>query len=173
MRVGVGPSFRTRRQEAAGSMVELGRVFPQVMQVAGDLVAKNLDWPGADQLAERLKKILPPGIADDEADLTPEQLQALAQQQQEQQAIQKQALKLQFADQQANIENTQADTANKQAQAVNRFSDTEQNDVENAVQMAELAAAAGNQAALNEALANVVNLVRNSAVQAPTGGLPG
>jgi hypothetical protein len=170
VRVGVGPSFRTRRIEAAASMVELARVFPQVLQVAGDLVAKNLDWPGAEEMAERLKKLLPPGIADDE-DLSDEQKAAIQQQQQQQQQVQQQALQLEFQDKQANIENTQADTANKQAQAVNRFSETEQNDVENAVQMAELASAAGNQAALNEALANVVSLVRNTAVQAPTAGI--
>jgi hypothetical protein len=168
VRVGVGPSFRTRRIEAAASMVELARVFPQVLQVAGDLVAKNLDWPGAEEMAERLKKLLPPGIADDE-DLSDEEKAAIQQQQQQQQQVQQQALQLEFADKQANIDNTIADTATKQAKAVNTFSETEQNDVENAVQMAELAAAAGNQAALNEALANVVNLVRNG--NNPTAGI--
>lgn len=170
VRVGVGPSFRTRRTEAAASMVELARVFPQVLQVAGDLVAKNLDWPGADEMAERLRKLLPPGIADDEGDLTPEQQQAILQQQQEQQQLQQQAVQLELADKQANIENTMADTANKQAQAVNKFSETEQNDVENAVQMAELAAAQGNRKVLNAALADVVRLVQNAGTPAPTAG---
>lgn len=164
IRVGVGPSFRTRRQEAASSMVELARVFPQVLSVAGDLVAKNLDWPGADEMAERLKKLLPPGIADDE-DITPEQSQALQQQQAQQQQIQQTAVQLQFAEQQAKIENTQADTANKQSQAVNKFSDTHQNDVENAIQTAELAAAAGDQALLLQALAQATQLLQN-----PTAG---
>lgn len=170
VRASAGPSFRTRRIEAAASMVELARVFPQVLQVAGDLVAKNLDWPGADEMAERLKKLLPPGIADDE-DLTPEQQQAIAQQQQQQQQLQQQAAQLELADKQANIENTQADTANKQATAVKSFSEIEQNDVENAVQLAELAAAAGNQQALQLALANVVQLVQTTAGgPAPTVG---
>lgn len=168
VRSSVGPSFRTRRIEAAASMVELGRVFPQIMQVAGDLVAKNLDWPGADELAERLKKLLPPGIADDE-DLSDEEKAAIQQQQQQQQQVQQQAVQLEFADKQANIDNTIADTATKQAKAVNTFSETEQNDVENAVQMAELAAAAGNQEALNEALGNVITLVRNG--NNPTAGI--
>jgi len=161
VRVGVGPSFRTRRIEAAASMVELARVFPQVLQVAGDLVAKNLDWPGADEMAERLRKLLPPGIAEEE-ELTPEQQQAIAQQQQQQQQMQQQAIQLEFADKQANIDNTIADTATKQAKAVNTFSETEQNDVENAVQLAELAAAQGNTAALQLALADVVRLVSNA-----------
>lgn len=161
VRVGVGPSFRTRRIEAAQSMVELARVFPQVLQVAGDLVAKNLDWPGADEMAERLKKLLPPGIAEDE-DITPEQQQALQQQQEQQAQLQQQAIQLQFAEQQAKIENTTADTANKQAQAVNKFSDTHQNDVENAIQTAELAAAAGDQALLIQALGQATQLLRSN-----------
>ena len=31
-------------------------------QVAGDLLVKNLDWPGADDIADRLKAMLPPQL---------------------------------------------------------------------------------------------------------------
>lgn len=58
----VGPSYATKRQEAAAQMMELGRAYPPLMQIAGDLLAKNLDWPGADDIAERLKAMLPPQI---------------------------------------------------------------------------------------------------------------
>lgn len=58
----VGPSFSTKREEAANQMIELGRMFPPMMQVAGDLLVKNLDWPGADDIAERLKLMLPPQV---------------------------------------------------------------------------------------------------------------
>jgi hypothetical protein len=159
VRVGVGPSFRTRRIEAASSMVELGTVFPQVMQVAGDLVARNLDWPGADELADRLQKVIKqtmPGIIDEEP--TPEQQQ----QAQLQQQVQQRALQLADEEKIADIQNTQADTANKQASAVNKFSETEQNDVENAVQSAELAAASGDQRLLLEALSQVTELLRSN-----------
>lgn len=159
VRVGVGPSFRTRRIEAASSMVELGAIFPQVMQVAGDLVARNLDWPGADELADRLQKVIKqtmPGIIDEE--LTPEQQQ----QQQQQAQVQQRVLQLAEEEQIADIQNTQADTANKQASAVNKFSETEQNDVENAVQSAELAAASGDQRLLLEALSQVTALLRSN-----------
>lgn len=54
-----GPSFTTQRQEAAEQMMELLRVFPQAAPVIGDLLVKNLDWPGADEIAERLKAMLP------------------------------------------------------------------------------------------------------------------
>ena len=169
VRVGVGPSFKTRRIEAASSMVELGRVFPQIMQVAGDLVAKNMDWPGADELADRLKKLLPPGIAEDE-DLTPEQQQALQQQQQQQQQLQQKAIELEMAEKQVTIENKQADTAVKQSTAVKNFGEIEQNDVENAIQTAELAAASGDQTLLLEALAQATQLIRNGGNPPPTVG---
>lgn len=57
-----GPSFSTKREEAAAQMMELGRMFPPMMQVAGDLLVKNLDWPGADDIADRLKAMLPPQL---------------------------------------------------------------------------------------------------------------
>lgn len=60
--VEVGPSFSTKREEAASQMLELGRMFPPMMQVAGDLLVKNLDWPGADDIADRLKVMLPPQL---------------------------------------------------------------------------------------------------------------
>ena len=146
----IGPSFKTRRKEAASSMVELGRIFPQIMQVAGDLVAKNLDWPGADEIAERLKKLLPPGIVEDQEEMTPEQQAAIQQQNQLQQA----QLQIEMADKQAEIENTQADTAKK-------ISEAQQNEIENAVQIAELAAQQQNQQLMANALQNVIALIRN------------
>jgi hypothetical protein len=63
--VEAGPSFATKRQEALASMIDLTKSYPQVAQVAGDLMVKNMDWPGASEIAERLKKMLPPQLADD------------------------------------------------------------------------------------------------------------
>lgn len=60
--VSTGPSFTTRRQEAAAQMTELMRAFPESAQVIGDLLAKNMDWPGADEIAKRLQTLLPPEI---------------------------------------------------------------------------------------------------------------
>lgn len=58
--VSAGPSYSTKRQESAEQMMEFIRIFPQSAAFIGDLLAKNLDWPGADQVAERLKAMLPP-----------------------------------------------------------------------------------------------------------------
>lgn len=63
--VTTGPSYASKRQEAVSSMLEVTRAVPQLMQVAGDLMVKNMDWPGAQEIADRLKKALPPGLAED------------------------------------------------------------------------------------------------------------
>ncbi len=63
--VDVGPAIGTKRQEAAQSMMELTKAYPQIAQIAGDLIVKNMDWPGASEIADRLKKTLPPGLAED------------------------------------------------------------------------------------------------------------
>lgn len=53
--VQTGPSFTTRRQEAAAQMQELFRAYPPAAEVIGDLFVKAQDWPMADEIAERLK----------------------------------------------------------------------------------------------------------------------
>lgn len=53
-----GTSYSTRRAEAAQSMMDAVQVFPQLMTVAGDLIAKAQDWPGADKIAERLEQAM-------------------------------------------------------------------------------------------------------------------
>jgi len=123
--VKTGPSFSTQREEARASMMEFVQAFPPAAQVAGDLVAKTMDWPGADELSERLQKIIPPGIIDDDEDrevgpdgqpvLTPEeqqQMQAAQQQQQMQQiAMAKMAAEAQEAQAKANKAEFEARTA--------------------------------------------------------------
>lgn len=63
--VDTGPSYSTRREEAANQMVELLRAFPQAAPYVGDLLAKNLDWPGAEEISKRLAAMLPPEIKND------------------------------------------------------------------------------------------------------------
>lgn len=64
--VETGPSFATKREEAALSMMEFVRANPQAAGLVMDLIAKNQDWPGAEEFAERFRKTLPPEIAEDE-----------------------------------------------------------------------------------------------------------
>lgn len=79
--VSAGPSFTTRREEAAMQMIELVRAFPDAAPIIGDLLARNLDWPGADEIAKRLERLLPPGAKDEEGQIDPAiqaQLQQMA-----------------------------------------------------------------------------------------------
>lgn len=69
--VNTGPSYNTQRMEAAESMMQFAQAVPQAAQVIGDLIAQNMDWVGADQIAERLKKVLPPNL------LSPEEMEDL------------------------------------------------------------------------------------------------
>jgi hypothetical protein len=55
--VTTGPSFTTRREEAAYQMTEMIRAFPQSAPIIGPELAKNLDWPGADTIAEKLEQV--------------------------------------------------------------------------------------------------------------------
>lgn len=59
-----GPSFQTKRQEAVASMMEFIKGAPQLAPNVMDLLVKNMDWPGASEIAERLKKLLPPPLQD-------------------------------------------------------------------------------------------------------------
>lgn len=63
--VQTGPSYSTKRQESAEAMINFVQAVPQAGGLIGDLIAKNQDWPGAEQIAERLKKLLPPGMDED------------------------------------------------------------------------------------------------------------
>lgn len=86
--VDTGPSFTTQREEAATQMIELIRGYPNAAPIIGDLLAKNLNWPDADEIAKRLKAMLPPQIQqlESEEGLPPEamqKIQALQQQMQQ------------------------------------------------------------------------------------------
>lgn len=57
-----GPSFTTRRVEAVEAMTAMTQANPELWQVIGDLLVKNMDWPGADEMAKRLKLTLLPQV---------------------------------------------------------------------------------------------------------------
>lgn len=79
--VTVGPSYTTKRIEAAESMMSFVQAFPGAAPLVGDLIAQNMDWPGADEISERMKHLLPPELKDTD-DLSPEE-QVVLQQMQE------------------------------------------------------------------------------------------
>lgn len=77
--VTAGPSFTTRREESAEQMFELLKAYPDAAPIIGDLFAKNLDWPGADEIAKRLEKMLPAEVRDGEGEVDPETQQQIQQ----------------------------------------------------------------------------------------------
>jgi len=73
--VTTGPGYMTKRQEALDAMGNILQTNPQLWQVAGDLFVKNMDWPGAQEMAARFKKIIDPRVLADD-DKSPELQQA-------------------------------------------------------------------------------------------------
>lgn len=60
--VTVGPSYATQRQESATQLLQLVQAMPQQMGLAADLIVQNLDFKESDELANRIRKTLPPNI---------------------------------------------------------------------------------------------------------------
>jgi len=145
VRVSVGPNYTTRRQETAESMMQFVQAFPAAGQVAGDLIAKSMDWPDADKLAERLKKILPPGMISPE-DLPPEEQQAMRQQQQQAQAGEQEQKQIQQAMISAEIRSKTAKAYEDEADAAKAGAEAQKTQVETAIMSGEL----------NDAIAQIV-----------------
>jgi hypothetical protein len=82
--VATGPGYATKRQEALEAMAQLLQGNPQLWQVAGDLFVKNMDWPGAQEMAKRFAKTIDPKLMADgdkspELQITEQQMQAMGQ----------------------------------------------------------------------------------------------
>jgi len=60
--VTTGPSYTTRRVEAAEAMTQMVQANPELWGVIGDQIVKSMDWPGAEDMAERLKLTLIPPV---------------------------------------------------------------------------------------------------------------
>jgi hypothetical protein len=86
----VGPAYGTQRQEAANAFSQIMAQNPAAFQVVGDFWAANSDFPGADELADRLKRGLPPQYrAGPDPQVQAISQQAQQMQQQAQQLLQK------------------------------------------------------------------------------------
>ena len=84
-----GPGYNTKRQEAADSMMTLLAADPGLMQQAGDLIFRNMDFPGAEVIADRLAAVNPLAQIDEKSPVPPQvQMQLAASQQQMQQMAQ-------------------------------------------------------------------------------------
>lgn len=75
--VTIGPSYATKRIEASENMMAFMKALPQTAALVVDLFAAAQDWPGAEQIAARLAKTIPPQLmSPDMKDVSP-QVQAI------------------------------------------------------------------------------------------------
>jgi hypothetical protein len=91
-----GPGYNSKRQEAVDSMVQMMGVDPDLMKQAGDLVFRNMDFPGADIIADRLAAANPLAQIDDKSDIPPQVQMQLAQSQQTIQQLQQELQAMQM-----------------------------------------------------------------------------
>lgn len=114
----------TKRQEAVNAMMEIVKAEPQLMNVFGDLLLRNMDWDGADLCADRMQKMLPPQLQDNAGDpktqlmQAQQQLAALGQQHQQLTQIvnqQTEIIKTKQVESQAKIQIAQMQELSQQA----------------------------------------------------------
>jgi hypothetical protein len=91
-----GPGYNSKRQEAVDSMVQMLSVDPNLMQQAGDLIFRNMDFPGAEVIADRLAAVNPMAQIDDKSPIPPQVQMQLANAKQQMQQLQQQNQQLQM-----------------------------------------------------------------------------
>lgn len=107
--VTTGPSYDTQRMEFVDALTQLGQGNPAIAAGVPDLIVGALDFPKAEEAAERLKLLLPPQVQQAMAqgkDLPPEAVQAMQQAEQAMQQAQQMGQMAQQA--MAEVEQAQA-----------------------------------------------------------------
>jgi len=109
--VTIGASYATRAEEGAQRLSDIVQARPDLMPIVGDLLFKNMDVPGADELSERMKAMMPPELKalGDARDQGGDAVRAQVEQMQQEMQAQMEPLlqQLQEALQQAGQENEQ------------------------------------------------------------------
>ena len=79
--VTIGRSYKSRTQEGADEMGQLFQANPSLFPILGDLYLKFRDFPGHNEAAARIKKLLPPPLQEDDTQQQVSQLQGQLQDQ--------------------------------------------------------------------------------------------
>ena len=109
-----GPGYNSKRQEAAETMLQLFSVDPSLIQQAGDLLIRNMDFPGAETIADRLAVNNPLAKIDDKSKVPPRVQMELQQSKAQMQQMQQQIQSLQmFIKQRSDIEGVKQDAETK------------------------------------------------------------
>lgn len=109
-----GPGYNSKRQEAVDSMLPILAADPSLMQTCGDLVFRNMDWPGADVIADRLAASNPLAQIDEHSDVPPQVQMQLMQAKKQVADMQQQMEAMQILiKQRQDIEQVKQDNENK------------------------------------------------------------
>jgi len=109
-----GPGYNSKRQEAVDSMMQMLAADPTLMQTAGDLIFRNMDFPGADIIADRMATLNPLSQVDEKSPIPPQVQMQLAQSQQQMQQMGQQIQQLQMMiKQRQDIEQVKQDNETK------------------------------------------------------------
>jgi hypothetical protein len=109
-----GPGYNSKRQEAVDSMMQLLGADPALMQTAGDLIFRNMDFPGADIIADRLATLNPLSQIDEHSKIPPQVQMQLAQAKKQVQDMQQQMQAMQMAmKERSDIEQVKQDAETK------------------------------------------------------------
>jgi len=74
-----GPGYNSKRQEAVDAMTSLFAADPALVQIAGDLYVRNMDFPGSDVIADRLAVNNPLAQIDEKSEVPPQAQMMIAQ----------------------------------------------------------------------------------------------
>lgn len=75
----VGPAFKNRQTETIKAITELAAIDPRMLEVGSDVLLKNIQSPGIDLLAERVRNSMVNSGAIPESQLTDDEKERLAQ----------------------------------------------------------------------------------------------
>lgn len=131
-----GPNFATQRQEAAETYMGMQQSNPLLAQAAPDLIFKALDLPFAQEIAERMKAVLPPPIQamlNKDKPQDPMVVAAMQQVEQMQAQLQEQAELIDEATSKAQADQSSADKAKADVQIALANLKTEQAKLETQV----------------------------------------
>jgi len=109
-----GPGYASKRIQAIEAMMPLMSGNPELFNVAGDLVFRNMDFPGAEVIADRLAAANPMAQIDDKSPVPPQVQMQLAQNQAQMQQMAQQIQALQMTiKQRQDIEQVRQDSETK------------------------------------------------------------
>jgi len=123
-----GPGFNSKRQAAVEAMMPLVNGNPKLFDVAGDLVFRNMDFPGAEVIADRLAASNPMSQIDDKSPVPPQVQMQLKANQAQMQQMQQQLQQMQMMiKQRQDIEQVKQDAETKRVliKETNRAHDIE------------------------------------------------